>query len=80
MAKYEDWQIFVLASALDPQFKLKWCTDNREEEKSKAILIRHAQIMKEKLTTQVGDAPTSQSELSPSERSEPPPSKKGTRS
>ena len=76
MDKYEDWQIFVLASILDPQFKLKWCTDNSEEEKSKAILIRHAQIMKEKLTTQVADAPTSQSELSPSERSEPPPCKK----
>lgn len=42
MSKYEEREIFILASILDPRFKMKWCRDDDEKNISKALLIRHA--------------------------------------
>ena len=40
MAKYESRQLFILASTLDPRFKIRWCSDDNEEQKVKTILLR----------------------------------------
>ena len=34
MSKYEDRERFILASVLDPRFKMKWCKDGDEAKKN----------------------------------------------
>lgn len=40
LSKYEEYDAFLLASALDPRFKLKWCTTSTEYDNVKAKLIQ----------------------------------------
>ncbi|XP_011405551.1 PREDICTED: uncharacterized protein LOC105313654 [Amphimedon queenslandica] len=42
MAKFESQELFMLASTLDPRFKLKWCSDDDEQQRVKSILLEKA--------------------------------------
>lgn len=43
MSKYEEQEGFILATLLDPRFKLKWCQNEEQKSKSKEILLKRAQ-------------------------------------
>jgi hypothetical protein len=76
MSKFESREIFILASTLDPRFKLRWCQDSTEEEKAKKILLHFAKSSwkKNKEISTVHTDNTCHSEVT--EITEPPPSKK----
>lgn len=43
LMKYEDRKVYVLATILDPRFKLDWCKDEEEKELKKTQLTKAAQ-------------------------------------
>ena len=64
MTKYESRELFMLASTLDPRFKLKWCIGDDEQEKVKSILLQKAHcsqdISMDVTTTQEQEVPQPQ--------------------
>ena len=76
MSKFESREIFILASTLDPRFKLRWCQDSTKKEKAKKILLHFAKSTwkKNKEISTVHTDNTCHSEVT--EITEPPPSRK----
>ena len=82
MAKYESRELFMLASTLDPRFKLKWCTDDDKQQKVKSVLLQKArclQVISMDITSttqekapQVVEIDTSSSEPLPKKRKQEP--------
>ena len=56
MSKYEDRERFILASILDPRFKMKWCKDGDEAKKSETMLLQRASTVVEAGPTSRDDA------------------------
>ena len=82
MAKYESRELFMLASTLDPRFKLKWCTDDDEQQKVKSVLLQKARCLEDismditsttqEKVPQVVEIDTSSSEPLPKKRKQEP--------